>query len=288
MPTMDFTLKTFCALLHSLLNQKYIFQSVGSFLSHTHPKTIILRHDVDLRPYYSLRTAQIEHALGIRGTYFFRSVFKNYNEKIILQIASLGHEIGYHYEDLTTANGNMDKAIDLFAKNLQAFRTDFSVSTACMHGSPRSPWDSKVLWAKYNYKDFGIENEPYFDFNMEDMLYLTDTGRRWNGTAVSVRDKASESRTRAEGEDIFAEWRVKPMYGSLMNMSEKSIRFQSNFNFRSTFEIIAAAEEGELPGKMMMTFHPQRWIDKPLPWMKELVWQNVKNTGKYFLIKIKK
>jgi len=54
--------------------------------------------------------------------------------------------------------------------------------------------------------------------------------------------------------------------------------------FHSTFNIIRAAEEGRLPDKIMMTFHPQRWTDKPAPWMKELVWQNVKNVGKYFLV----
>jgi hypothetical protein len=36
-----------------------------------------------------------------------------------------------------------------------------------------------------------------------------------------------------------------------------------------------------------MTFHPQRWTDSALPWAKELVWQNVKNAGKYFLIKVR-
>jgi hypothetical protein len=26
--------------------------------------------------------------------------------------------------------------------------------------------------------------------------------------------------------------------------------------------------------KSMLIFHPQRWNDKPIPWLKELVWQN--------------
>ena len=30
----------------------------------------------------------------------------------------------------------------------------------------------------------------------------------------------------------------------------------------------------------MLTVHPRRWHDRPLPWMKELVWQNVKNVVK--------
>jgi hypothetical protein len=27
----------------------------------------------------------------------------------------------------------------------------------------------------------------------------------------------------------------------------------------------------------MITVHPQRWHDRAVPWVKELVWQNVKN-----------
>ena len=32
------------------------------------------------------------------------------------------------------------------------------------------------------------------------MLYLTDTGRRWNGSGVSIRDKAEGRGRRAEGD----------------------------------------------------------------------------------------
>ncbi len=51
-------------------------------------------------------------------------------------------------------------------------------------------------------------------------------------------------------------------------------------------DIIKAAEKGELPDRIMMTFHPQRWYDKPLPWIRELVMQNLKNVVKRTLISI--
>jgi hypothetical protein len=57
----------------------------------------------------------------------------------------------------------------------------------------------------------GIIGEPYFDVDFSKMLYLTDTGRRWDGGIVSVRDKAQGSGRRAQGEESFADWRVKPM-----------------------------------------------------------------------------
>jgi hypothetical protein len=50
--------------------------------------------------------------------------------------------------------------------------------------------------------------------------------------------------------------------------------------FRSTWDIIEAAERGLLPDKVMLNVHPQRWTDRPLPWVKEFVGQNFKNVVK--------
>jgi len=73
------------------------------------------------------------------------------------------------------------------------------------------------------------------------------------------------------------------------------------YRFHSTNDIIRAAEQGHpkrpvlslpkesirMPDKIMMTFHPQRWHDKPWPWVKELVWQNVKNQVKWMLLRLR-
>lgn len=72
--------------------------------SASNDKTIILRHDVDKLPENSLRFAQIQHELGIRGSYYFRMVPESFDTDIIKQIANLGHEIGYHYEDIDLVN----------------------------------------------------------------------------------------------------------------------------------------------------------------------------------------
>jgi hypothetical protein len=66
--------------------------------------------------------------------------------------------------------------------------------------------------------------------------------------------------------------------------------------FRNTQEIIQRvkhrdfpASEGSgnvlkaFPTRLMMTFHPQRWTNKPLPWLKEWVMQNAKNSVKYMI-----
>jgi hypothetical protein len=56
------------------------------------------------------------------------------------------------------------------------------------------------------------------------------------------------------------------------------------YSFHSTIDIINASKEGLIPDKIMINIHPQRWTNKPFSWVKELIWQNVKNVGKRFLV----
>ena len=58
-----------------------------------------------------------------------------------------------------------------------------------------------------------------------------------------------------------------------------------DLKLRKTWDIIEAAERGLLPDKIMLNTHPQRWTNNPLAWMKELVWQNVKNVVKRIIVR---
>ena len=97
-------------------------------------------------------TARIEAELGWKAVYYFRAVPESWDESVIREIHALGHEIGYHYECMTTCNGNVDAAWHDFLNNLQRLRAIAPVSKICMHGSPRSKWDSRDMWKKYDYK----------------------------------------------------------------------------------------------------------------------------------------
>ena len=213
-------------------------------------KFILLRHDVDLKAANSLATAQIEHELGISASYYFRVVPQSNQPDIIRAIEALGHEIGYHYEDMAIMHGDTEKAYQHFQQQLTYFRQFYPVRTICMHGAPTSQWDGKELWKHYNYRDLGIIGEPYFDIDFSQMFYLTDTGRCWDGYKVSVRDKI-------------------PIYQDQWNAQ--------GLVYHSTIDIIHAAEQGSLPPCIMITTHPQRWTDRPLAWLKELLVQNLKN-----------
>lgn len=272
---MDFTQSTYKKLLKALRDQGFSFLTFEESLSVQKIRGIVLRHDVDLLPLNALEFALIQAKEGIRGSYYFRMVPESYDESVIREISSLGHEIGYHYETMDTCKGNVDHAYNLFCEKLEKLRKIVPVTTICMHGSPLSKHDNRLIWEKYDYCKLGLLGEPYLDLDFNKVLYLTDTGRRWDGDSVSIRDKAKGMKVRGdEGENGGEENRVP------------RTAYRAPFHsFRSTFDIIKAAQENKLPSQIMMTFHPQRWTDKSLPWVRELVWQNVKNFGKYYLIK---
>ncbi|MBL7909537.1 MAG: hypothetical protein JNJ41_00615 [Bacteroidia bacterium] len=259
---MDFTVKSYKKLLVALKDFGFGFLPYNVFhlQNDQDKKFICLRHDVDARKENSLEFAKIQHQMGIAGTYYFRTIPQSYDEKVILEMANLGHEIGYHYETMDTARGHVDNAYDEFVKNLEMFRKIVPITTICMHGSPLSKFDNRDIWKKYDYKKLGLIAEPYFDVDFNKTFYLTDTGRRWDGAKVSVRDKAMDANA-CSNPDFLSR------------------------SYHSTFDIISDLEKKDFPGNVMMTFHPQRWTDDKLLWYKEFFAQNLKNQIKRILIK---
>jgi hypothetical protein len=121
-----------------------------------------------------------------------------------------------------------------------------------MHGSPLSKYDNKKIWEKYDHKNFGIIAEPYFDVNFDEVFYITDTGRSWNNSKASVRDKVNSN---------------------------------YDITIKDTHNLIEKIKNNELPDKIMINVHPQRWNDEFIPWASELVRQNIKNVIKKILVK---
>ena len=252
----DFTLSIYKQLLETLIKNKYNFLTVEEYfrssLSRTQSNNVLLmRHDVDRKPQNALRMAKLEHDLGIKATYYFRTIPKTFKSDIIKEIAELGHEIAYHYENLAETNGNYELAIKDFEKNLAELRKIVPIKNIAMHGSPMSKWDSRDLWKKYNYKDYGITSEPYFDINFDKVLYITDAGRSWDNATINLRDKV---------ESLF-----------------KS-------DFKNTNDIISALKVGKLSNQIMINIHPEHWAESNSEWFKIWFIRKVKNNIKKVII----
>lgn len=252
----DFTLSIYQKLLESAIAAGYELTTFQAFYKNqtTKEKVFILRHDVDKLPFNSVDTAKVQSDLGVKGTYFFRVVKESFDPKAIEAIRDLGHEIGYHYEDMALCNGDFEVSIAHFEKWLAKFREFYPVKTICMHGSPMSRWDNRDLWTKYDYRKYDIIAEPYYDVDFKQVFYLTDTGRRWDGGKVSIRDKVDSG---------------------------------FNLSFSSTHQLIDAFEQDKMPKVVMQNIHPQRWSNNSFIWTKELVLQNMKNQIKAVMLRRK-
>lgn len=249
----DFTLKLLDQLLAAIVENNYTCMTYRQYASGKLPvgRFVILRHDIDALPEKALQVAQLEHRHKLQSTYYIRTCAPVFVPGIMEQIASLGHEIGYHYENLSEHKGDLQKAIDSFGASLALLRTIYPVTTICMHGSPLSRYDNRTLWRHYNYRDYGIAAELYLDTDFSDIWYLTDTGRGWN-SRYNIRDL------------VHSHFSI-PITG--------------------TPALIALFKNGTLPDKIMITIHPQRWSDNYYDWFRELAFQSVKNIVKATLFK---
>ena len=262
----DFTLHTYRLLLLALKKAGYVSLTFEEYCNLKNRqatpagKFVILRHDVDLKAVNSLHTAKIESELGLKASYYFRVVPESNQPDIIRRIAALGHEIGYHYEDMAIANGDMQAAIGHFENWLKYFRSFYPVKTICMHGAPTSRFDGRDLWKQYNYHDYGIIGEPYFDVDFSQVAYLTDTGRRWDGYKVSLRDKIPQYQD---------EW------------------IRRGWTFTHTPQLIQWLHANDNLPNLMLTTHPQRWTDNRTAWWKEWILQHIKNLVKRLLVALK-
>lgn len=187
----DFTTQKYEQLLQTIKTHNIPVYGIRSWQEQKPVQGILLRHDVDRKPQSSLKVAELEDKYSVRSTYYFRITRGSFDKAVIRQIYQLGHEIGYHYEDLSIASGDYVGAFELFRRHLSSLRQLVSVKTIAMHGKVLSPYDNRDLWNRYNYKDLGILAEAYLDVDYSDMYYFTDTGRSWNPDAANLRDKVT-------------------------------------------------------------------------------------------------
>lgn len=247
----DFSLTVYKKLILAMQQAGYCFQTIEEFLVRPEEKVIVLRHDCDIWPGHDLTMAEIESRANIKATYYFRMPY-TFNIEVITKIRDLGHEIGYHYENLADSKGDYSKAIISFRQNLNKIRNLYPVRTIVMHGRPLSKWDSRKLWEKHSLSEFGLIGEPYLTIDYNSVLYLTDNGSCWNGHKMSIRDTVGTTFSQP---------------------------------IRTTFNLIEAFNKGILPDQIIINAHAARWNDNLAIWTYRYFLQKIKNITKYFLKK---
>ncbi|MBV4504367.1 hypothetical protein HU751_005860 [Pseudomonas sp. BW13M1] len=191
---MAFWQKEYESLVEALLELDKPIGGVADFLAAPNAERIILRHDVDRLPQRACALARLEQRLGVRSTYYFRaSASGDFPSAAIRMIAQLGHEIGYHYEDLSFCKGDRDVAIARFLRNLKTLRTVASCSTVSMHGAPLSKYHNQDLLHAEDLQRATLLGDAVTSIEPYTPYYLTDTGGHWLATVTNLRDRVGQA-----------------------------------------------------------------------------------------------
>ncbi|MBM4444742.1 MAG: hypothetical protein FJ020_05475 [Chloroflexi bacterium] len=255
--SLDFTLTRYEELCQALLQSGYVPMTIADYVEagKLPAKLVIMRHDVDQTADTALKMARVESRLGVKATYYFRFKRRTFKPKIMKEISSLGHEVGYHYETLDKARGDYEKAMKIFERELSAFRESVQVKTISKHGNPLTRWDNVHLWQKHDFKALGVLGEAYM--SLGEVLYLSDTGRTWGGE-YKMKDWVP---TKGDGQ---GQPRATPQ-------------------LRTTAELIGLVRTGQHPALCLNT-HAGRWADSPLGWAFSLMNDTAVNVVKRMLI----
>lgn len=187
-----FTFSQYALLLDSYVSQGLKPYTVRGYLQ-TPPmpgeKFVIIRHDTEWGSERAVRKAQLEHELGLCGTYYFHGPHRTrvFHPDDMRRIEDLGHEVGYHYETLDLAEGDFQKAEEIFADQLAQFRAaGVAIDTVCRHGNPRK----KKVTYKHNgdlfqgrvdemCSTYGLLGEAYESIAVKEHQYVSDVGIRF-------------------------------------------------------------------------------------------------------------
>lgn len=249
----DFTYERYAELLKTCGAQDVPTFTVREYLTaDTLPdQFVILRHDVDRKPGNALDFARIEAAYGVQSTYYVRTVEETFDPELLRELEALGHEVGYHYEDLDRADGDTAGARLSFVANLARMRQYVTVDTVCMHGNPLTPHDNRDMWGPSPaFGQHDLLGEAYLSMDFTDVLYYSDTGRTWLDGTLKIKDHT-----------VGAARDPPPA--------------------RTTGDLQSLVTETDEP--LCLLTHPDRWAGGGVERLTETAFDTAKNVAKYGL-----
>lgn len=251
----DFTLDSYLAVVDALRSLEYPFFGIAAWIDASPPRGVLLRHDVDRKPGNALEMAEAEAARDIQSTYYFRILDMSFDPAIIKAVAEMGHEIGYHYEDLSLADGDHELAVSKFRDHLEKLRAVAPVRTIAMHGRPFSPYNSQAIWDREELADFGLIAEAFRTVDYSGTYYFTDTGRRWDAGRTNLRDRPKVA--------LFPDQAV-PDTESLLSWIHAN-----------------------QPERISISAHPERWDAHGTKWLSQMGKDKLINLAKEILVRVR-
>ncbi len=176
---MQFTYTAYINLLTRLRSQGYEVANYHNWQGKK--KCVILRHDIDNSITKALSLAEKEAGVGVSSTYFvivtsdFYNVNSRHNREKLKKMASLGHEIGVHFDELAypDAVGDGAKITEMVAREgrLLSDVIGQKVSTVSMHRPSKGILEANLAIP-------GFVNS-YSDTFFRRFKYVSDSRRRW-------------------------------------------------------------------------------------------------------------
>jgi len=175
----DFTLDNYRRLIQLAKDKGFLFiLHKDKFVPER--RDIIWRHDVEFEPDIALRMAEIEHAEGVKATYFFQlhcpyyNVVDSHYRGVFHEIKNLGHCVGLHFDstywgvtDESQLNGFISIDKDYLEKNLGV-----EIDTFSFHNT--TPFTQSCLEYQYG----GLIN-VYSSYFKERYNYCGDSLGYW-------------------------------------------------------------------------------------------------------------
>lgn len=173
---MEFTYKGYAELLKLLAEKGYTFADYHNYMELE--RCVILRHDIDRSPRFTLHLAEIEAEHKAVSTWFVRLSSDMYNplshtsRNNLRSLQSMGHEIGLHFDEAayTAKDGAMEELIQREA-DILANALGSPVSTVSMHRPAQHILDGDM--------DIPGMVNAYSRVFFQEFKYLSDSRRHW-------------------------------------------------------------------------------------------------------------
>lgn len=253
---MDFTLRKYASIVDAATRARLVVYPIIDWyrLDPAKRRGIMMRHDVDRRPGNALAMARLEAERGIRSSYYFRIVPSAFDPTVIKEIASLGHEIGYHYEDWYLSSRDPEKARSLFERHLGMIRDIAPVHSIAMHGSPLSSENNMTIWNHFDFTSYDLV-DAVLSFDYSGYVFFTDAGRTFGQTGANLRDYLGKA------------------------SAVPSVRDSDQ---------LAAYILGSPCDQIQINVHPERWNEPGFSWCRQWTLDVGANAAKRILRKIRK
>jgi hypothetical protein len=140
---------------------------------------IVLRHDIDFAPVYSLQMAELEHEAGVASTFFVLADGQFYNplqKDVIAQlrrIHALGHEIGLHFAVSSAVEPDIGREVALRLEILSAL-TGAAVRSFSQHDPVNAGFASVSL-----PQGHGACVDASAVIRDHGLLYVSDSAMMW-------------------------------------------------------------------------------------------------------------